>query len=87
MLKDREIDIILLEEFVFYKGRNIKGGEYMRTLVAISLVFIVLFLSSCSNNNSSIDMKDIMDKSKNYEKKSENADKARKSIFPNLKDK
>jgi len=60
----------------------------MRKLaIAILFLFIIMMLPSCSNENRSfIDMEDILKKTKNDKTRLKNSEKARKSIFPNLKD-
>lgn len=59
----------------------------MRILMVLVMVLAILFVPSCSSRNDTIDMENIMDKTKKDEKRVDNADEARKSIFPNMKDK
>lgn len=66
------------------KNRCFKKSA-IRFLLIPSIILFILFMASCSDNNS-IDMEKVLDNVKKDEKRIKNADEARKSIFPNLKE-
>lgn len=57
-------------------------------IIAITLIaFVILLLPACGSNRSSIDMKKFKSTMQKSHKSSKDIDAARKSIFPNMKEK
>lgn len=55
-------------------------------IIAVILAFSIFLLPSCSNRKSTIDMKNVLEKAKQDDQRFKNADAAKKSIFPKMKD-
>ncbi|MGE5329190.1 MAG: hypothetical protein ACM3KR_06775 [Deltaproteobacteria bacterium] len=59
----------------------------MKKMIAVFLLFIFLILPGCSTQNSQIDMEKWQKEFKQKDERSKYNEAAKKSIFPNLKDK